>query len=67
MKEIYNSDKFGRELLGYGMKITEFRKVCEPVVKWLQDNWHPHCSVIITHSNAKMVEDVFGEVFEVKD
>lgn len=34
----------------------EFKKLTLPVIKWLNDNMHPHASVIITTTSAELVE-----------
>lgn len=34
----------------------EFEAVCRPVIKWLNDNVHPHHKVIITPTGAEIME-----------
>lgn len=34
----------------------EFAQAARPLMKWLSENNHPHCSVIVTSSNAELVE-----------
>jgi hypothetical protein len=36
----------------------EFDAVAKPLIKWLNDNCHPHCSIIITTTHAELVEGV---------
>lgn len=35
-----------------------FEEVVRPVIKWLNDNYHPHVTVIITPTNAELVEGI---------
>lgn len=44
-------------------KIKEFEEVCKPVVDYLINNHNPHCKVIITDTNAILVEDKIGIPF----
>jgi len=37
---------------------AEFEKVTRPVIKWLNDNCHPHITVIIDVSSAELHEGV---------
>lgn len=37
-------------------KYAEFRKACEPLVKWLNENCHPHVKVIVEPTGAELVE-----------
>lgn len=32
----------------------EFNKKVRPVIKWLNENYHPHVHVIITPTNAEL-------------
>ena len=34
----------------------EFEAVSRPLIKWLNDNCHPHVSVIIDSSHAELLE-----------
>ena len=45
---------------------TEFEKVIKPVIKYLAENHHPHVTVIVTSTNAELLEGVesTGEVLE---
>lgn len=36
----------------------EFEKVIEPAIKWLNDNCHPHVKIIVTTTDAEIVEGV---------
>ena len=47
----------------------DFIKVVEPVIKWLNDNVHPHHTVIITGTHAELLEGELSHVTEkfVKD
>lgn len=37
-------------------KQREFEKVVEPVIKWMNNNTHPHHTIIITHTDAELLE-----------
>jgi len=37
---------------------NEFEAVCKPVIKWLNDNCHPHVTVVITTGFAELSEGV---------
>ena len=39
-------------------KIKEFEEVTEPVIKWLNENCHPHVMVVITPDSALLAEGV---------
>jgi len=36
--------------------LDEFRKICEPVIKYLNDNYHPHTKIIIDSDSWELVE-----------
>lgn len=38
-------------------QIKEFEVAAEPLIKWLNDNCHPHCKVIVENDSAELVED----------
>lgn len=46
-------------------KMEEFEKLTRPVIKFLNDNFHPHVEVIISPSSAEILEGVF--YFPTKD
>lgn len=37
-------------------KMEEFQSVTKPIIKWLNDNHHPHMSVLITPTGAELLE-----------
>ena len=39
-------------------KLKEFEEVARPLIKFLNDNCHPHVSVIITTTSAELLEGV---------
>lgn len=48
----------------------EFEELTRPVMKWLNDNSHPHHAVIITNTDAMLLEGQLstGEILDyVKD
>lgn len=44
----------------------EFEALTRPVIEWLNNNCHPHVSVIVTPTNAELVEGVCstGEILD---
>jgi len=45
-------------------RLKEFEAVVRPVIKFLNDNYYPHCTVIIDSMRAELVEGVCGFVTE---
>lgn len=37
-------------------QIDEMQEAAKPLVKWLNDNCHPHCKVIVENDRAEIVE-----------
>lgn len=35
-------------------RADEFKCLCDPLIKWLNDNFHPHVSVYITPTSAEL-------------
>ena len=51
-------------------QMKSFNEVVKPLIKWLNDNVHPHHSVIVTPTSAELLEGSYstGEILEfVKD
>ncbi|MDO9536087.1 MAG: hypothetical protein Q7J85_12345 [Bacillota bacterium] len=51
-------------------QIDEFEALARPLMKFLNDNCHPHVSVIVTPTNGELLEGVCstGEIMDyVKD
>ena len=44
----------------------QFEAVTRPVIKFLNDNCHPHVSVVVTPTNAELLEGVCstGEILD---
>ncbi|MCH3962954.1 MAG: hypothetical protein LKE46_01650 [Clostridium sp.] len=40
--------------------IKSLEKICKPVVDYLKDNYNPHCAVVITDNQIRLVEDKIG-------
>jgi hypothetical protein len=38
----------------------EFEKVCRPVIKWLNDNCHPHVTVTIDCTSYELLEGILS-------
>ena len=47
-------------------QITEFEALARPMLKFLNDNFHPHVTVEITPTTAQLFEGVCG-IGEVMD
>ena len=47
-------------------ELSEFEKVVRPLIKYLCENHHPHVSVIVTPTNAELLEGVesTGEIMD---
>lgn len=43
-----------------GDKVKQLEKLCRPVVKFLQDNYSQHETVIITGGGFKLTSDIVG-------
>ena len=41
-------------------KINEFKKLVVPVQKWLNENYNPHATAVITGDFVKVTVDEFG-------
>lgn len=41
-------------------KYAEFQELIGPVMKWLDENFHPHTKIIMDCNNAEVVEGVMG-------
>ena len=39
-------------------KYAEFQELIGPVIKWLDENFHPHTKIIVNSLNAEIVEGV---------
>lgn len=37
-------------------QIKEFEIICKPVIKFINDNFHPHITVIISCDSAELLE-----------
>lgn len=64
---VFHEEPFKRSLSNFkesiiGTKVSDtkhsFEQVCRPVIKWLNDNQHPHVTVIITPTNAELTEGI---------
>jgi hypothetical protein len=41
-------------------EINSLKELCKPVVDYLKNSYNPHCTVIITDVEIKLVEDKIG-------
>ena len=50
-------------------KREEFKELSRPLIKWLNDNYHPHVKIIIDPTSAELVEGLmsFCTVDYIKD
>lgn len=39
---------------------AEFEELSRPLIKWMNENYHPHISAIITPVNTELVEGLMG-------
>jgi hypothetical protein len=40
----------------------EFQAAAEPLVKWLNENCHPHVAVVVTPASAELTEGICSVV-----
>lgn len=47
-------------------KVDAFTKAALPLIKYLNKNHHPHCTIIVTQTNAELLEGVrtTGEILK---
>ena len=38
------------------MEVGQLKEAARPLIKWLNENVHPHHSVIVTSTNAELLE-----------
>lgn len=41
-------------------EMQNLEKICKPVAKYLRNNYDPHCTIIITDTQIKLVRDEIG-------
>ena len=41
-------------------KAEEFERLCRPLMRFLNEKAHPHCSITITHTSAELVEGLMA-------
>lgn len=41
-------------------KMKELEWSAEPLVQWLNDNWHPHVAVVVRPDGIELVEGICG-------
>lgn len=49
---------------------TDFESLAKPLIKYLCENHHPHCTIIVTSTGAELLEGVkhTGEILDfIKD
>lgn len=46
-------------------QMRDFEMLVTPLIKWLNDNCHPHVTVIVDSTNAELMEGVFNIRTEV--
>lgn len=37
-------------------ELEEFKEAAKPLIKWLNDNYHPHHIIIVEHDGAELLE-----------
>lgn len=48
-------------------RIDELRRICRPVVEYLQKKWHPHARIIIDWDRVSLYQEELGIPFRVSD
>lgn len=50
-------------------KAKEFKDLAIPLIKHLRDNYHPHVTIIITNTNAELLEGQIstGEISNLEE
>lgn len=38
----------------------KFEELSEPLIEFLKENFHPHCTIIIDNEHAELLEGVIG-------
>ena len=54
----------------YELKKEELRKACDPLIKYLNNNHHPHMKALVTCTSVELLEGTFSipKIFDyVKD
>ena len=61
-----HEDNIKMQIHGEGLNENEFEKLAMPMIKYLCENYHPHVTVIITPTNAELLEGLktTGEVLD---
>ncbi len=47
------------------IKQEEFEKLVRPLIKFLNDNFHPHMTIIVDSTSAELIEGIIS--FNTKD
>ena len=45
-------------------EITKLKEVCKPIVEYLNENFDPHTTIMITSDCVKVCQDVYGVPIE---
>jgi len=45
-------------------RLEQLEELAKPAILFLRENYHPHCSLIITTNSAKIVEDLASVPFK---
>jgi hypothetical protein len=43
-------------------KRKEFYEVMKPIMEYMDKNFHPHCTIIVTSNNAELLEGVAATI-----
>ena len=46
---------------------AEFQKLAEPMMLFLQREFHPHVTAVIENTTAQLMEGLVGHVIDLKD
>jgi len=51
----------------YEQRAEFIKKLCTPLVEYLQKEWHPHARIIVEWDRVSLIEDTIGIPFAVPD
>jgi len=49
-------DRLQAEITTRKLRLAGFREAAFPLMQWLNDNCHPHCTVIVDSERAELME-----------
>lgn len=55
-----NNDKAMRDAFDRNKRMQDFQELVKPIIKWLNENYHPHVVVHIEPTGAQLYEGLMG-------